>query len=207
MSERSVPAGEAVLVEGGEPGTQLFACATAPLSWCTRRSWSTSSPAARCSATRRCSPARRPEFTTRAARGFHPVLHSGRGRPGHPQQAATGVRFVARTLRDRLIQAARTMRALPDVRMRPVTSLLSGAPGVLRPRHDDRRRRPADGRRRTHGAPRDDARRSWDRHRRGPARQGSRVESVRRRAGEHHHVAAGPDGRRRRAGPGGERPR
>jgi CBS domain-containing protein len=39
-----------------------------------------------------------------------------------------GVRFVARTLRDRLIQAARTMRALPDVRTRPVTSLLRSKP-------------------------------------------------------------------------------
>ena len=39
-----------------------------------------------------------------------------------------GVQFVAANLRERLIQAARTMRALPDVRTRPVTSLVRSAP-------------------------------------------------------------------------------
>ena len=35
---------------------------------------------------------------------------------------------MARNLRERLIQAARTMRALPDVRTRPVTSLVRTVP-------------------------------------------------------------------------------
>ncbi len=39
-----------------------------------------------------------------------------------------GVKFVARTLRDRLIQSASALRALPDVRARPVGSLLREAP-------------------------------------------------------------------------------
>ena len=39
-----------------------------------------------------------------------------------------GVRFVARTLRERLTHAANHDQALPDVRTRPVTALLQGAP-------------------------------------------------------------------------------
>jgi len=41
---------------------------------------------------------------------------------------ADGVTFVAQTLRDRLIRAAHTMRALPDVRSVPVTSLVRRGP-------------------------------------------------------------------------------
>ena len=44
-----------------------------------------------------------------------------------------GVTFVARTGRDRLIQAARTMSALPDVRTQPVTSLVRSAPLFCEP--------------------------------------------------------------------------
>jgi CBS domain-containing protein len=39
-----------------------------------------------------------------------------------------GVTFVAETLRDRLIRAAHTMRAMPDVRSVPVTSLIRRGP-------------------------------------------------------------------------------
>ena len=41
---------------------------------------------------------------------------------------ADGVTFVAQTLRERLIRAAHTMRALPDVRSVPVTSLVRRGP-------------------------------------------------------------------------------
>ena len=39
-----------------------------------------------------------------------------------------GVRFVAASLRERLLDAARTMRSLPDVVTRPVTSLIRSKP-------------------------------------------------------------------------------
>lgn len=44
-----------------------------------------------------------------------------------------GARFVARTLGERLDKAARTLRALPDVRTRSVMSLVHGAPVFCEP--------------------------------------------------------------------------
>jgi CBS domain-containing protein len=130
--ERVVPAGEAVLVGGGTPGTALYVVRDGALELLLKEIVV--------------------DIVVRGEVFGHPTLLTGeapmltvRARerstllciPGHialsllsrPQ----GVRFVARTLRDRLLLAARTMRALPDVHARPVTSLLRDAARFCEP--------------------------------------------------------------------------
>jgi CBS domain-containing protein len=127
LSEHDIPAGKSVLVEGGEPGRQLFIVREGTLEL--------------------VHGGLVVDILTRGVVFGHPTLLTGepphftvRAREdttvlGLPAEVALevlgrpdGVRFVARTLRDRLAKAARTMRAMPDVRMRPVTSVLRSAP-------------------------------------------------------------------------------
>ena len=63
----------------------------------------------------------------RARADLHPLLH--------PQGVAVqllsrpdGVKWLAGNQRERLLQAARAMSALPDVRTRPVTEVVRSAP-------------------------------------------------------------------------------
>jgi len=127
MSERHVPAGEAVLVEGGEPGTQLFVVRDGALELVHKEVVVDIIGRGEVFGHPTLLTGEAPEFTTRAREDStlycipSAVALGVLSRPD-------GVRFVARTLRDRLIQAARTMRSLPDTRLRPVTSLLGGAP-------------------------------------------------------------------------------
>jgi CBS domain-containing protein len=65
--------------------------------------------------------------------GLDPLLHPQGRRPGRAEPPPEGVRFVAGSLRERLLDAARTMRSLPDVVTRPVTSLLRSAPLFCEP--------------------------------------------------------------------------
>jgi CBS domain-containing protein len=73
-----------------------------------------------------------PEFTARARQDS--IVY------GIPKDVALtilsrpeGVQFVAGNLREHLLQAARTMRGLPDVRTRPVTSIIRSAPVFCEP--------------------------------------------------------------------------
>ena len=81
---------------------------------------------------RRCSPACRPS-SPRGRAATRPSTASPRtwrsALLSHPE----GVMCWPADQRERLIQAARTMRALPDVRNRPVTSLVRSAPLFCEP--------------------------------------------------------------------------
>jgi CBS domain-containing protein len=132
MSERSVSAGASVIVEGGEPGEQLYVVRDGTLEL-VRNGLVV-------------------DILTRGDVFGHPTLLTGeapqftvRAREDAalfciPAEVALrvldglqGARFVARTLGDRLAKAARTMRAMPDVRTRSVTSLVHGAPAFCEP--------------------------------------------------------------------------
>lgn len=68
-----------------------------------------------------------PEFTVRAREDTDLYLIP-RDLALELLSSADGVTFVAQTLRERLIRAAHTMRAMPDVRSVPVTSLVRRGP-------------------------------------------------------------------------------
>jgi len=124
--ERVVPAGEAVQVEGGTPGTELYVVGDGTLELLHKEVVVDIVARGEVFGHPTLLTGEAPEFTTRARE--QTTLYC------IPADVALdllsrrqGVRFVARTLRDRLLLAARTMRALPDVGTRPVTSLLHGA--------------------------------------------------------------------------------
>lgn len=132
MSEQCLPAGAIVLAEGGEPSTQLYVVRDGSLELVRNglvvdilalgdvfghQTLLTGEPPqftvrVREDATLLCIPA---EVALRVLEG--------------PQ----GARFVARTLGERLAKAARTLRALPDVRTRSVMSLVHGEPVFCEP--------------------------------------------------------------------------
>ena len=126
ITVRIAAAGKAVQVESGRPGRCLYVVATAPSSSPTkeRPSRSLGRGGLRSSTPLTGLP---PEFTTRArTRSTLWCI---------PKEIATellsrpeGVKFVAASLRERLLQAARTMRGVPDVRMRSVATLVRSAP-------------------------------------------------------------------------------
>ncbi len=132
MSERRIPAGESVLVEGAEPGTQLYAVREGALELVHRglvvdvlaRGDMFGHPT--------LVTGEAPQFTVRAREDTSVFCIPAKvalrvlARP-------EGVRFIARTLRDRLAKVARTMHAIPDVRLRTVTSLLRSAPVFCEP--------------------------------------------------------------------------
>ena len=127
ITERILAVGEAVLVESGEPGRELYVVRDGTLELVHKDVVVAMIARGDVFGHPTLLTGLAPEFTTRARSESHlycipkDVALEILSRP-------EGVRFVARTLRDRLIQAARTMRALPDVRTRPVTSLLRSAP-------------------------------------------------------------------------------
>ena len=127
MTERFVPAGEAVLVEGGEPGTQLYIVLDGTLELTHKEVMVDVVSRGEVFGHPTLLTGEAPEFTTRAREDSALfVIHGDVALEilSRPE----GVRFVAHTLRERLLQAARTMRSLPDVRLRTVGSLLRRAP-------------------------------------------------------------------------------
>ena len=124
--ERFVVRGEAVLVEYGVPGTQLYVVKEGTLELVHNQVSIDVITAGEVFGHPTLLTGLPPEFTTRAREDS--TLYC------IPMDIALeilsrldGVRFVARTLRERLTHAANTM-ALPDVRTRPVTALLQGSP-------------------------------------------------------------------------------
>ena len=187
--ERVAEAGEAVLVESGVPGTELYVVL--------RRHARAGPQRGR----RRPDHARRglrpPEAAHRPAARVHDARQQQGGALLHPQrrglrpaQPPRRAMWLAGNQRERLIQATRAMRSLPDVRNRPVTSLVRSAPLFCEPdtpireaaRHDVRSQA-----QRHAGAP---ARRSGDRHRRRLSRQGRAPGHIARRAGHQDHDLA-----------------
>jgi CBS domain-containing protein len=132
LTERTFPAGATVLVEGGEPAQHLSVVRDGTLELV--RNGLVVDILARGDVFGHSSllTGEAPQFTVRvredATLWCTPAEMALRILQG-PQ----GASFVARTLGERLAKAARTMRAVPDVRMRPVTSLMHGAPVFCAP--------------------------------------------------------------------------
>jgi CBS domain-containing protein len=130
--ERPARAGEAVLVEGGPPGTELFMVRDGTFELLHREVVVDIIGCGGVFGHPTLVTGLAPEFTVRAREDS--LLYC------IPRDIALellarleGVTFVARTGRDRLIQAARTMSALPDLRTRPVTSLVRNKPLFCKP--------------------------------------------------------------------------
>ena len=130
--ERVVPAGEVVHVENGLPGTELFMVRNGVLELVHKEAVVAILVSGEVFGYPTLLTGLAPEFTTRARQAS--TLYC------IPSEIAielltppAGVRFVARNLRERLIQVSRTVRALPDVRTRPVSSLVRSAPIFCEP--------------------------------------------------------------------------
>jgi len=124
--ERVVPSGEVVLVESGLPGTELYVIREGAFELAYKQAVVAVLSSGEVFGHPHCSRAWRPS----SARGpdRNPSLLHSRGRGLDVLTRPGGVRFVAASLRERLLDAARTMRSLPDDVTRPVTSLVRSAP-------------------------------------------------------------------------------
>ena len=127
ITERILPVGEAVLVESGELGRELYVVRDGTLELVHKDVVVAMIARGDVFGHPTLLTGLAPEFTTRARSESH-LYCIPKDMALEILSRPEGVRFVARTLRERLIQAARTMRALPDVRTRPVTSLIRNAP-------------------------------------------------------------------------------
>jgi len=130
--ERDVSAGEAVLVENGPPGAELYVVRHGSVELAHKEAIVAILTSGEVFGYPTLLTGLAPEFTARAREDGrlycipHDVALDLLSRPD-------GVKFVAGNLRERLIQSARTMRALPDVRTRPVTSLVRSDPLFCEP--------------------------------------------------------------------------
>jgi len=126
LAERLVPAGDAVLVESGVPGSELYVVREGAFELTHKEAVVAIIMSGEVFGHPTLLTGLPPEFTIRARQESvlyvipYEVAVDVLSRPG-------GVRFVASSLRERLLDAARTMRSLPDVATRPVTSLLRSA--------------------------------------------------------------------------------
>ena len=125
--ERAVPAGEMVLVESGVPGTELYVIREGTFELTYKQAVVAILTSGQLFGHPTLLTGLSPEFSTRARQDA--ILYC------IPKDVALdvlsgpeGVRFVAGSLRERLLDAARTMRSLPDVVTRPVTSLIRSTP-------------------------------------------------------------------------------
>lgn len=125
--ERVVAKGRAVLVEGGEPGTTLYVVMDGSLEITHKDILVDVVVRGQVFGHPTLLTGLPPEFTMRTRETCR-LLIVPYDLALELLSSEAGVKFVASTLRERLIQAARTMRSLPEVRMRPITSLLSGPP-------------------------------------------------------------------------------
>jgi CBS domain-containing protein len=125
--ERVVPADETVLVESGVPGRELYVVKEGAFELTYKQAVVAILTCGEVFGHPTLLTGLPPEFTTRARQDStlyvipNEVALDVLSRP-------QGVRFVAGSLRERLLDAARTMRALPDVVTRPVTSLIRSTP-------------------------------------------------------------------------------
>jgi CBS domain-containing protein len=127
VRERAVAAGEAVLVEGGPPGEELYVVRLGTLELIHKDAYVAIVPAGEVLGHPTLLTGLAPEFTVRAREDS--LLYC------LPRAAAmkllthpAGVTWMAANARERLLQAAGTMRALPDVRTLPVTSVVRSKP-------------------------------------------------------------------------------
>lgn len=127
VRERAVPAGEAILVEGGPPGEELYVVRLGTLELVHKDAYVAVVTAGEVVGHPTLLTGLAPEFTTRAREDSmlyclpREVAFEVLSRP-------SGLQWMAANARERLLQAAGTMRALPDVRVMPVTSVTRSKP-------------------------------------------------------------------------------
>src|SRR5664280_437529 len=132
LHERAVVTGEMVLVESGPPGTELYVVREGTFELTHKQALVAILTSGEVFGHPTLLTGLPPELSTRARQDStlyvipHEVALAVLSRP-------EGLRFVAGSLRERLLDAARTMRALPDAVTRPVTSLIRSAPLFLDP--------------------------------------------------------------------------
>ena len=127
VRERAVPAGEAVLVEGGPPGEELYVVRLGTLELMHKDAYVAVVTAGEVVGHPTLLTGLAPEFTARAREDsllYCLPRESAMALLTHP----AGVQWMAANSRERLLQAAGTMRALPDVRTLPVTSVTRSKP-------------------------------------------------------------------------------
>ena len=127
IEERHVATGETVLIEGGVPGTLLNVVRDGSLALIHQEVMVALVTSGEVFGHPTLLTGLAPEFTVRA--------RSDSTLYGIPKDVAIdilsrpeGIKWMAGNHRERLIQAARTMQALPDVRTRPVTSVVRSTP-------------------------------------------------------------------------------
>jgi CBS domain-containing protein len=125
--ERVVPPGEVVLVESGVPGTELYVIREGTFELAYKQAVVAVLSSGEVFGHPSLLTGLAPEFSARARQ--ESLLYCIPGDVAlDVLTRPEGVRFVAASLRERLLDAARTMRSLPDVVTRPVTSLVRSAP-------------------------------------------------------------------------------
>ena len=127
IRERAVPSGEAVLVEGGPPGKELYVVRLGTLELLHKDAYVAIVAAGEILGHPTLLTGLAPEFTVRAREDA--LLYCvPRDVAVELLSTPAGVKWMAGNGRERLLQAAGTMRAMPDVRTLPVTSVTRSKP-------------------------------------------------------------------------------
>ncbi len=127
IRERAVAVGEAILVEGGPPGEELYAVRLGSLELLHRDAYVAVVAAGHVLGHPTLLTGLAPEFTVRAREDSllyclpHAAAVDLLSRPA-------GIQWMAADSRERLVQAAGALRATPDVRTLPVTSVTRSKP-------------------------------------------------------------------------------
>ena len=130
--ERLVPAGEAVLVESGVPGTELYVVYQGTLELVHKEAVVAIVTRGEVFGHTTLLTGLPPEFTVRAS--VEAALYCiPKDVTFHLLRHPEGIMWLSGNQRERLIQTTRTMRSLPDVRNRPVTSVVRSAPLFCEP--------------------------------------------------------------------------
>ena len=124
---RHVAGGETVMIESGVPGTQLYVVRDGTLALLHKEVMVATVTSGEVFGHPTLLTGLSPEFTCRA-RHDSTLYCIPRAMAIEILSRPEGVKWVAGNLRERLIQAARTMQAFPDVRTQPVTSVVRSAP-------------------------------------------------------------------------------
>jgi CBS domain-containing protein len=132
VTHRRVPAGEAMIVEGGLPGTQLFVLRDGTLDLLRRDSLVTVMTSGELLGYPSLLTGTAPAFTVRARTDC--ALYCIPGDIGVGLLSREdGVRWLATTQRDALLYAARSLSPLPEVQTLPVTAVVRGEPLFCEP--------------------------------------------------------------------------
>jgi CBS domain-containing protein len=127
IRERAIAAGEAILVEGGPPGEEVYVVRLGTLELLHKDAYVAVVTAGEVVGHPTLLTGLAPEFTTRAREDS--LLYCIPGDVAlDVLSRPAGVRWMAANARERLLQAAGTLRAMPDVRAMPVTSITRSKP-------------------------------------------------------------------------------